>query len=89
METRINTRRTASGEPKELYVQLEGWDGTEILLMNDGVMTVKRVLNGSDEVKQVLQGRSAFRGFVGTFIELFCYTIKKAWAENDNEYMEE
>lgn len=64
-------------EPEVLAVDLESWDGVEVHLENDGIMTSRRV----DETGSVemMQNRSAFRGFVMGMVTLMNYTIVEAY----------
>lgn len=64
-------------EPEVLAVDLESWDGVGVHLENDGIMTSRRV----DETGSVemMQNRSAFRGFVMGMVTLMNYTIVEAY----------
>ena len=64
-------------EPEVLAVDLKSWDGVEVHLENDGIITSRRV----DETGSVemMQNRSAFRGFVMGMVTLMNYTIVEAY----------
>lgn len=64
-------------EPEVLAVDMKSWDGVEIHLENDGIMTSRTV----DETGGVdlMQTRSAFRGFVMGMVTLMNYTIVEAY----------
>lgn len=68
-------------ESKELYVSLKNWEGSETLLMNDGQMTTRFVLDGGNDDKKILQTRSAFRGFVMALTELMGYELNNSWTD--------
>ena len=64
-------------EPEVLAVDMKSWDGVEVHLENDGIITSRRV----DETGSVemMQNRSAFRGFVMGMVTLMNYTIVEAY----------
>lgn len=87
-DTKINSKTTSS-EPKKLYVRLESYMGNEnVILMNNGVVTSK-VTESGEQTKVVLQGSTAFRGFIGALTELFGYFIKSTWTDRDNQNTED
>ena len=88
-DTKINSKTTSS-KPKELYVHLENPEGgEEVILMNNGVTTSRIPTEFGEQKKVVLQGDTAFRGFIGTFTELFGYRIKNTWTDNDVQITED
>lgn len=64
-------------EPEVLAVDLKSWDGVEVHLENDGIITSRMV----DETCSVdmMQSRSAYRGFVMGLTMLMNYTIVEAY----------
>ena len=64
-------------EPEVMGVDLKTWDGKDVHLENDGILTMRTV--DEDDVVSVLQTRSAFRGFVSTPVELLNYTVVEAY----------
>lgn len=70
--------RTNGGkEPEVMGVDLRTWDGKELHLENDGILTMRTV--DEDGEVTVLQTRSAFRGFVSALVELLNYTMVEAY----------
>lgn len=69
-------KRTAGKEPEVLGVALKSWDGKELYLENDGILTMRWV--DEDRAVTLLQTRSAFRGFVSALVELLNYTLEDA-----------
>lgn len=49
----------AGREPEVMGIDLKTWDGKEVLLENDGILTMRTV--GEDDLVSILQTRSAFR----------------------------
>lgn len=90
MNTEKNNSKNTTSEPKELYVHLEHLEGgEEVILMNNGVTTSRIPTNFGEQKKFVLQGGTAFRGFIGTITELFGYRIKNTWTDNDIQNTED
>ena len=70
-------------EPEVMGVDLKTWDGKDVHLENDGILTMRTV--DEDDVVSVLQTRSAFRGFVSALVELLNYTMVEAYPVDRGE----
>ena len=66
----------AGREPEVLGVDLKTWDGKEVHLENDGIVTMRPI--DDVDVASMLQTRSAFRGFVLALVGLLNYTVEGA-----------
>lgn len=64
-------------EPEVLGVDLKTWDGKDLHLENDGILTMRPI--DDVDVVSVMQTRSAFRGFVSALVELLNYTLVEAY----------
>ena len=73
----------AGREPEVLGVDLKTWDGKEVYLENDGILTMRPV--DEVDVVSVMQTRSAFRGFVSALVELMNYTLVEAYPVDRGE----
>ncbi len=73
----------AGREPEVLGVDLKTWDGKEVHLENDGILTMRPV--DEVDVVSVMQTRSAFRGFVSALVELMKYTLVEAYPVDRGE----
>lgn len=67
----------AGREPEVLGVDLKTWDGKEVHLENDGIVTMRPI--DDVDVASMLQTRSAFRGFVLALVGLLNYTVEGAY----------
>ena len=74
-------------EPEVLGVDLKTWDGKDLHLENDGILTMRPV--DEVDVVSVMQTRSAFRGFVSALVELLNYTLVEAYPVDRGEGGEE
>jgi hypothetical protein len=80
--------RTNGGkEPEVMGVDLKTWDGKDVHLENDGILTMRPI--DDVDVVSVLQTRSAFRGFVSALTELMNYTMVDAYPVDRGEGGEE
>ncbi len=70
-------------EPEVMGVDLKTWDGKEVHLENDGIVTMRTIDNV--DVVSMLQTRSAFRGFVSALVGLLNYTMEDAYPEDRRE----
>ena len=70
-------------EPEVLGVDLKTWDGKDLHLENDGILTMRPV--DEVDVVSVMQTRSAFRGFVSALVELLNYTLEEAYPVDRGE----
>ena len=70
-------------EPEVLGVDLKTWDGKDLHLENDGILTMRPV--DEVDVVSVMQTRSAFRGFVSALVELLNYTLVEAYPVDRGE----
>ena len=67
----------AGREPEVLGVDLKTWDGKEVHLENDGIVTMRPI--DDVDVASMLQTRSAFRGFVLALVGLMNCTLVEAY----------
>lgn len=70
---RVSRMKGSGREPKEMAVDLRRWDGVDLHLVNDGILTIRPI--DDDDVVSMLQTRSAFRGFVSALRDLLNYDI--------------
>lgn len=70
-------------EPEVLGVDLKTWDGKDLHLENDGILTMRPI--DDVDVVSVMQTRSAFRGFVSALVELLNYTLVEAYPVDRGE----
>ena len=73
----------AGREPEVLGVDLKTWDGKDLHLENDGILTMRPI--DDVDVASVMQTRSAFRGFVSALVELLNYTMEDAYPVDRGE----
>lgn len=64
-------------EPEVMGVDLKSWDGKDLHLENDGIITMRPI--DDVDVVTILQTRSAFRGFVSALTDLLNYTMVDAY----------
>ena len=74
---------TNGREPKVMGVDLKTWDGKDLHLENDGIITMRPI--DDVDVVSVLQTRSAFRGFVSALTDLLNYTMLDAYEVDRGE----
>ena len=74
---------TNGREAKVMGVDLKTWDGKDLHLENDGVITMRRI--DDVDVVSVVQTRSAFRGFVSALTDLLNYTMLDAYEVDRGE----
>ena len=68
---------TKGREPEVMGVDLKSWDGKDLHLENDGIITMRPI--DDVDVVTILQTRSAFRGFVSALTDLLNYTMVDAY----------
>ena len=70
-------------EPEVMGVDLKSWDGKDLHLENDGIITMRPI--DDVDVVTILQTRSAFRGFVSALTDLLNYTMVDAYEVDKGE----
>lgn len=70
-------------EPEVMGVDMKSWDGKDLHLENDGIITMRPI--DDVDVVTILQTRSAFRGFVSALTDLLNYTMVDAYEVDRGE----
>lgn len=74
---------TKGREPEVMGVDLKSWDGKDLHLENDSIITMRPI--DDVDVVTILQTRSAFRGFVSALTDLLNYTMVDAYEVDRGE----